>query len=54
MDYLYFYFIGFIIIMYLPIPIIQNDYTVGYFISVFFYVYILFIILYRPIFLNKS
>jgi len=43
-----------IIIMYVPIPIIQNDYTVGYFISVFFYVYILFIILYRPIFLNKS
>jgi len=43
-----------IILMYLPIPIIQNDFIAGYSISVFFYIYILFIILYRPTFLNKS
>ncbi len=43
-----------LILMYLPIPIIQNNYTVGYSISVLYYVYILFVILYRPAFLNKS
>jgi len=40
--------------MYLPIPAFKNNYIVGYSISVIMYLYILFVILYRPVFLNKS
>jgi AraC-like DNA-binding protein len=42
------------ILMYLPISVIQNDFIVSYFVTVFFYIYVLFVILYRPAFLNKS
>ena len=40
--------------MYLPIPAFKNNFIVGYSISVIMYLYILFVILYRPVFLNKS
>jgi AraC-like DNA-binding protein len=40
--------------MYIPFPFLKNNFELGYFISMFFYVYILIIILYRPAFLNKS
>jgi len=42
------------ILMYLPVSVIQNDFIVSYFVTVFFYIYVLFVILYRPAFLNKS
>ena len=40
--------------MYLPIPVLRNNYIVGYFISGIMYLYVLVVILYRPVFLNKS
>ena len=42
------------LIFYVPIPIIKNNFDVGYFVSIFMYLYILFIVFYRPVFLNKS
>lgn len=42
------------LLMYIPFPVLSNNTTLGYFITVFFYVFILFIVLYRPAFLNKS
>jgi len=42
------------LLMYVPFPFLKNNFELGYFISMFFYVYILIIILYRPAFLNKS
>ena len=40
--------------MYLPIPFIRDNFYNGYIVSSLFYIYILFVILYRPAFLNKS
>jgi AraC-like DNA-binding protein len=42
------------LVMYIPIPYITNNFQVGYLVSSFFYIYILFVLLYRPAFLNKS
>jgi len=42
------------LILYLPIPILKSNFNVGYSISVGLYFYILFIVIYRPAFLNKS
>ena len=42
------------LLMYLPIPYLRNNFYTEYFVSAMFYIYILFIILYRPTFLNKS
>jgi AraC-like DNA-binding protein len=42
------------LLMYIPFPFLKNNLIFGYYITTFFYVYILFIILYRPAFLNKS
>jgi AraC-like DNA-binding protein len=42
------------LLMYLPIPYLRDNFYNGYFVSALFYIYILFIILYRPAFLNKS
>ena len=49
-----FVFIVLMLLMYLPIPYLRDNFYTGYFVSAFFYIYILFIILYRPAFLNKS
>jgi AraC-like DNA-binding protein len=42
------------LLMYLPIPYLRDNFYTGYFVSALFYIYILFVILYRPAFLNKS
>lgn len=42
------------LLMYLPIPYLRDNLYTGYLVSSIFYVYILFVILYRPVFLNKS
>ena len=43
-----------LLLMYLPIPYLRDDFYTGYLVSSLFYIYILFVILYRPAFLNKS
>ena len=42
------------LIMYIPIPLVQNNPIVGYYITIYLYIYIVLLILYRPSFLNKS
>lgn len=42
------------LLMYLPIPYLRDNFYTGYAVSALFYIYILFVILYRPAFLNKS
>ena len=42
------------LLMYLPIPYLKDNFYTGYLLSSLFYIYILFVILYRPAFLNKS
>lgn len=42
------------LVMYIPMPFITNNFFIGYLVSSFFYIYILFVLLYRPVFLNKS
>jgi len=42
------------LLMYLPIPYLKDNFYTGYLVSSLFYIYILFVILYRPAFLNKS
>ena len=43
-----------ILLMYLPIPYIRDNFYTGYLASAIMYIYILYVILYRPSFLNKS
>jgi AraC-like DNA-binding protein len=42
------------LLMYIPFPFLKNNFILGFYISSFFYAYILIVILYRPVFLNKS
>jgi AraC-like DNA-binding protein len=42
------------LIMYLPINYLKDNFYTGYIASAIIYIYILFVILYRPVFLNKS
>lgn len=42
------------LLMYIPFPVLNNNPILGYYITIFFYVFILFTVLYRPAFLNKS
>ena len=42
------------LLMYLPIPYLKENFYTGYIVSAGIYIYILFVILYRPAFLNKS
>jgi AraC-like DNA-binding protein len=42
------------LLMYLPNPYLRENFYMGYAVSAAIYVYILFVILYRPVFLNKS
>jgi AraC-like DNA-binding protein len=43
-----------ILILYLPIPIFRTNEIVGHSISVYVYMYILLLVFYRPLFLNRS
>jgi AraC-like DNA-binding protein len=43
-----------ILILYLPIPIFRTNEIVGHSISVYIYMYILLLVFYRPLFLNRS
>jgi len=42
------------LLLYIPFPFITNNIYVGYYISIYLYLYIVLLILYRPLFLNKS
>jgi AraC-like DNA-binding protein len=42
------------LLMYIPFPIFRTNTYFLFYISILFYLYILFVILYRPVFLNKS
>jgi AraC-like DNA-binding protein len=44
----------FMLMMYIPFPFLKNNFILGYYITIALYIYVLFIILYRPVFLNKS
>jgi AraC-like DNA-binding protein len=43
-----------ILILYLPIPIFRTNDLIGHSISIYIYLYILFLVFYRPSFLNRS
>jgi AraC-like DNA-binding protein len=49
-----FLLVVFMLMMYIPFPIFKKNLIIGFYITIFFHIYILFIILYRPVFLNKS
>lgn len=49
-----FILVVFMLMMYIPFPLFQKNIIVGFYITIFFHIYILFIVLYRPAFLNKS
>jgi len=42
------------LLMYIPFQFLKENLILGFYISIFFYIYILFVVLYRPAFLNKS
>ena len=42
------------LLMYIPFQFLKENLFLGFYISIFFYIYILFVVLYRPAFLNKS
>jgi AraC-like DNA-binding protein len=43
-----------ILMLYLPIPIFRKNDLIGHFISIYFYLYIILLVFYRPNFLNRS